>query len=213
MKNTKALLLVRHFAMGAGILGSLDRNNMASSNLHLVDDEGRPLDRRVEEAVKLHDRSIRRKFGKYCDPAAFSTAVEAKAARIAKLIRDEPGAADPDSLGAITWRYLFNVGISFARKHKAEQRAEAEFARFLTEIHTRATPSEAIIAREDGLKILSHLSERDRLMCHLESQDLSVSEIAAHLRISEAAVRQALSRREKKIAELMSRKNVQSDST
>ena len=179
---------------------------MASSNLHLVDDEGRPLDPRVEEAITRHEKGIRQRFAKYCDAAAFSTAIEAKGSRIAKSLRAEC-VADLDSVGAITWRSLFNLGISFVRKRKAEQRAEAEFARILTEIHNSASHSEAVIAREDGLKILSQLSERDRLMCHLESQDLSVAQIAAHLNISEAAVRQARSRRKKKIAELMSRKN------
>jgi hypothetical protein len=208
VKNTKSFGTARKVS-DLGLYTGFSRveNKMASSNLHLVDDEGRPLDPRVEEAITRHEKGVRRKFAKYCDPAAFSNAIEAKGSRIAKSLRDGRAAVDSDIVGAITWRSLFNLGISFVRKRKAEQRAEAEFARILTEIHKSASHSEAIIAREDGLKILSQLSERDRLMCHLESQDLSVPQIAAYLKISEAAVRQARSRRKKKVAELISRKD------
>ena len=182
---------------------------MALIDLHLVDDEGHPLDRCLVEAVIRHEPRIRRKFGRYSDPAAFSTAIEGKVRRVAAREKEkqEQGApSDADEIGRVTWTALWNLGISFVRKDRIEKQALAKLARESPDCKVD-DHSKAIIARLDGQKLLSQLSERDRQICDLESLHWTDKQIAAHLNISPAAVRQARHRRNEKIATLLSSYN------
>jgi DNA-directed RNA polymerase specialized sigma24 family protein len=180
---------------------------MGTSNLHLVDEHGRPLPRHITEAVKRIEPRIHSRFLNRCDPAELSNSMEEGARKIAEHEEKKGPLSGADHLGRFTWRTLFNAGISLLRKRHREQLLSSEEFRNLTVMDREHSP-EVVLARIDGAKILSELSERDRHICDLEVQGLNDSEIAAYLNISKEALHQARHRRKAKVTALQAKKSL-----
>jgi hypothetical protein len=207
-RSEKVLGVIGFFEGGRYTEGFLGRcaGNMAS-NLHLVDDQGRPLPKHIVDAVKRLEPAIARKFSSLCDPAELSNSMEERARQMAVREKKRGPLPDADSLRKFAWRSLFNGALSLIRKRKLrrEQCLSTEELCNLTEVACEAT-AETILACIDGKRILSELSPRDRQICDLEIQDLDDAEIAAYLNISRDAVRQARHRRKAKVASIQAKR-------
>lgn len=176
---------------------------MSTSNLHLVDEHGQPLPHHITEAVKRIEPRIYSRFLNRCDPAELSSSLEEGARRIAEHEYKKGPLSGVDHLSRFTWRTLLNAGISLLRKRR-EQLLSSEELRNVIVMDGEHSP-EAILARIEGAKILSELSERDRQICDLEAQGLDDSEIAEYLHISKEALYQARHRRKAKVAALQTK--------
>lgn len=179
---------------------------MASSNLHLVDNEGRPLAKHIVEAVERLEPKITKRFSRYCDPAVLSNSMEDSARRIAEREQEKGRLPDAD-IGRFTWRTLFNAAISLIRAQRGEKWLSTKALWNLTGAGREGSP-EAIVARIEGQKILSEMSERDERICDLESQGFDDSEIAAYLNVSKNALAQARCRRKAKLAALDAKRSL-----
>ncbi len=163
---------------------------MGSSNLHLVDDEGRPLPDRVVTYVQRIAPVIATRFSIKCDPAELSNSLEHEAQKIARV---EAGKSD-ESLRRLTWRGLFNGAITAVRKtqRRREDSLSSDAFRNLTGIKGHDPEAELILAerRRALLAALANLSERDQEYLRLRAQQFSDADIAAYMKISNTALAQ-----------------------
>ena len=163
---------------------------MGSSNLHLVDGEGRPLPERVVTYVQRIAPVIATRFSLKCDPAELSNSLEHEAQKIARV---EPGKSD-ESLRRLTWKGLINGAINAVRKtqRRREDSLSSDALRNLTGIKGHDPETELILAerRQALLAALANLSERDQEYLRLRAQQFSDADIAAHMKLSKTALAQ-----------------------
>ena len=154
-------------------------------NLHLVDDEGRPLPKHVVNAVERLEPVLNNQFSRSCDPAELSTSVETRARKIAK--RQLP---DNDSLTGFTWRALFNGAISLARKRSREQSLSAEALRDVAGIPDTENPETKLARIQEKETLFSEFSPREREYWALREQGFNDNEVADYLQLSKNALAQ-----------------------
>jgi RNA polymerase sigma factor (sigma-70 family) len=163
---------------------------MGSSNLHLLDDEGRPLPERVVKYIDRVAPVIAARFSRKCGAAELSNSFEHEAKKIARV---EQGKSD-EFLGRLTWRVLLNGAINVVRKsgRKREHSLSPDALRNLTGITDDGPEGELVRAerREALLATLATLSERDREYLQLREQEFSDEEIAAYMKLSKNALAQ-----------------------
>ncbi len=109
---------------------------------------------------------------------------------------------DPGSPGARAWLLAVATG-HVQNANRAEQRRRAALRRFVAEVSVRdpgvtATPEVAV--PETVGDPLSTLRAADQTLLRLWSSGMSTAELAVELSVSEAAVRQRLSRARKQLA-------------
>jgi hypothetical protein len=119
------------------------------SNLHLVDDQGRPLPNRIVDAVERVEPAIMHQFSRSCDAADLSDSMEHGARKIAKRETRKGPLPDADSLGGLTWRSLLNSAISVARKRRWEQPLSAGTLRNLTDVTGEDNPETKLARIEE----------------------------------------------------------------
>jgi DNA-binding CsgD family transcriptional regulator len=163
---------------------------MGASNLHLVDDDGRPLPQRVVTYVQRIAPIVASRFSIKCDPAELSNSLEHEAQKISRV---EPGKSD-ESLRRLTWRGLINGAINAVRKtqRRREDSLSSDALRNLTGIKGYDPETELILAerRQALLAALANLSERDQKYLRLRAQQFSDADIAAHMNLSKSALAQ-----------------------
>ena len=164
--------------------------DMGASNLHLVDDDGRPLPQRVVTYVQRIAPIVASRFSIKCDPAELSNSLEHEAQKISRV---EPGKSD-ESLRRLTWRGLINGAINAVRKtqRRREDSLSSDALRNLTGIKGYDPETELILAerRQALLAALANLSERDQKYLRLRAQQFSDADIAAHMNLSKSALAQ-----------------------
>jgi RNA polymerase sigma factor (sigma-70 family) len=160
------------------------------SNLHLIDDEGKPLPKCVVDAVDRLEPLIKARFSRLCDPADLSNSMEHEAKKIARAA----DRTDDNSVGGLSWRAVLNGAIGVVRKHRRrrEEVLSSEALQNLTGISDSNPETELIRAerREALLATLATLSDRDREYLRLREQEFSDDEIAAYMKLSKNALAQ-----------------------
>lgn len=148
------------------------------SRFHLVDEDGNPLDERVIAVALKLERKILRTFGSSCDPAVLSDEVEEAAratARKKHQVRD---------FRSFFWKSVVNRLLNVVRVGSKEELVQPSG---LEELVGR-TGSEQIIAYVLAREVLRTMSDVDREVMKLRSQDFTAAEIGRLLGMSPEAV-------------------------
>ncbi len=165
------------------------------SNLHLVNDEGQPLPKRIADQVDRLHAVITQRFAHLCDPAELSNAMEHEAKKLARFDGET-------HLSGLSWRVLFNGAISVVRKRKRlrEESLSPESFRNLTGTSDN-DPETRLIRIEEERALLLGLSAREQEYLNLRDQGFDDEEVAAHLKLSKNALAQFKHRLKVKLAE------------
>jgi len=160
------------------------------SNLHLVDDQGRPLPKHIVDAVERVEPMIMHQFSRSCDPADLSDSMEHGARKIARRETRKGALPDADSLGGLTWRSLLNSAISGARMRRSEQTLSEGALRNLTDVTGEDNPETRLTRIQEKEALFSELSSREQKYWALREQGFEDNEIAAYLQLSKNALAQ-----------------------
>lgn len=154
---------------------------METPNLHLVDDNGEQLSGNIVDAVNQIARAV---FGSYstCDAAEVSNALE-DSARVAAR-RLGKGRSLPNLTGFV-WKTLRNKMMASLRSRSREERVEPEALDGRADIRSEPQRLELEIAVHQALALLS---ERERTILIMKSQNYSGREIGRHLNMSQRNV-------------------------
>jgi len=160
------------------------------SNLHLVDDQGRPLPKHIVDTVERLEPAIMHQFARSCDPADLSDSMEDGARKIAKREAKKGLLPDADSLGRLTWRSLLNGAISVARKRRGEQPLSAGALQNRADGIGEDNPETNLARIQEKEALFSELSPYEQKYWALREQGFDDDEVAAYLQLSKNALAQ-----------------------
>ena len=161
------------------------------SRLHLVDEQGRPLDGHIVEAIEGLQPRITNRFSRWCDPAELDNCLEDGARRIA---RHEAKHGRLPNIKGFAWRTLFNAVLSLIRLRSRETLLSPNVWESLTGVRNVRLSDDSLYDMIATNEILARMSERDRIICGLTIQGFTSREVASRLGVDASVVRKALSR-------------------
>jgi DNA-directed RNA polymerase specialized sigma24 family protein len=158
---------------------------MASAfKFHLIDEEGRPLDDHIVNAIVSLEGKIIRQFGQVCDPAVLSDKIEAAATKTA---RHERKNGRVDDVKSFLWKSLRNLVISEIRGKPKEKAVDSATLERWAGPAREAGPEQIynhVLARET----FEAMPKRDQQIYWLSCQGISAREIGVAFGMSEQNV-------------------------
>jgi len=169
---------------------------MEPPNLHLVDDNGKQLNSNIVEAVNQIASAV---FGSYsrCDAAEVSNALE-DSARVAAR-RLEKTRFLPNLAGFV-WKTARNKMMTSLRSRSREEPVDLDALDSRADVHSDPQRLELEIAVRQAV---AHLSERERTILIMKSQNYSGKEIGRHLNMSQRNVDTIACRTRDKLLEML----------
>jgi RNA polymerase sigma factor (sigma-70 family) len=168
--------------------------------MRLVDEDGKPLDPRVETALLSLIPRFRREYPPFHDDSLLVQALDLAAQKIA---RRERQAGPVENLYGYAWVTLRSVAVSWLRSGSGQvvQRTvtSASSARAIDGLSATAGSVDQIERQILLREILDRLTPDERLVCIWKKAGFSSAEIAAHRGTSAGAVDTLFSRTRDKV--------------
>ena len=176
------------------------------SHVRLVDEDGKPLDPRVEHTLLGLVPRFQREFPVFLDDSLLVQALDTAAHKIA---RRERQAGPVENLHGYAWVTLRSVALSWLRSGPGRivQRTvtSPSGARAIDGLQARAGAADQIERQILLREILDRLTPDERLVCLWKKAGYSSADIAAHRGTSAGAVDTLFSRTREKVRRMLGR--------
>lgn len=175
----------------------------------LVDEDGKPLDPRVEHALLGLIPRFQREFPVFQDDSLLAQALDVAGHKIA---RRERQAGPVENLHGYAWVTLRSVAVSWLRSGSGRivQRTVSYSARAIDGLPAKSSAAHEIEGQILLREILDRLTPDERLVCIWKKAGYSSAEIAAHRGTSAGAVDTLFSRTREKVRRMLRRAGIDS---